>query len=129
MFDFMLNIFRFRIFSKWLEKHCGQNCFIYFIIRPVVNLLIWLVWPLVAFLRQSWYRFRFEISENESRVQRRRSSARKASLINSRAQMIEVCTEASLQPLFQLYLFFSGIIQPDFSASGWKIESDFYQSK
>ena len=52
--------------------------------------------------------FRYETTRNEDRAGDYQRKARKTAVISSRAQLIEVCTEASLQPIFQFYLVFQG---------------------
>ena len=52
--------------------------------------------------------FRYETTRNEDRAGDYQRRARKTAVISSRAQLIEVCTEASLQPIFQFYLVFQG---------------------
>ena len=49
---------------------------------------------------------RYETTRNEDRAGDYQRRARKTGVISSRAQLIEVCTEASLQPIFQFYLVF-----------------------
>ena len=53
--------------------------------------------------------FRYETTRNEDRAGDYQRRARKTAVISSRAQLIEVCTEASLQPIFQFYLVFQGL--------------------
>ncbi len=103
---YFFELLRFRLLSKRLERRYPGSAAAAYVARPLGNLLLWLTWPLVSFFRQFWFRFRFEASEGEKKVQRHRQRARRAALVGSRAQLIEVCTEASLQPLFQFYLVF-----------------------
>lgn len=114
-FLFFFELLRFRVLSRWLEELNGGNLCHYFF-RPIGNLALWLVWPVVAFVRQAWYRFRYETSSKESKIWQFKALASRAFLISSRAQMIEVCTEASLQPLFQFYLVFQDVLHLDLSA-------------
>jgi hypothetical protein len=76
---------------------------------------MWLIWPLTAFIRYFWYRYLHETSSKEEKIWKYKASAKKTLLISSRAQMIEVCTEASLQPLFQFYLVFKDVLHLDLS--------------
>ncbi len=109
---YFFELLRFRLFSKWLEKRFGKSSdslcrfLSSFVLRPIGNALLWVSWPLVAFFRHFWFRFRFESSEGDNALHRHKLRARKAALVGSRAQLIEVCTESSLQPLFQFYLVF-----------------------
>jgi hypothetical protein len=115
---YFFELLRFRIFSKFLEKFINPESpsFLYmWIVRPVVNFFTWLLWPLVSFMRQFIYTFRYETTRNEEGVGRLKLEARKTAMISSRAQLIEVCTEASLQPIFQFYLIFQDLTHLDLS--------------
>lgn len=104
---YFFELLRFRIFSRWLEEnHCFQRLPLILLMafKLVTNCLLWLLWPLVAFFRQFFYQLRFETSMSAHKAGRDRESARLANTIGSRTQIIEVCTEASLQPLLQLYV-------------------------
>jgi len=110
---YFFELLRFRIFSRWLERHgkikalpATPRSVIAIVVKPFINTILWLLWAPVSFFRQFWFRFRFEASESEDRVEIHRLRNKRASLIASRAQLIEVCTESSLQPLFQFYLVF-----------------------
>ncbi len=100
---YFFELLRFRVLSSSLERRFGTtNCIVMYVIKPLGNALLWITWPVVAFFRLFWYRYRYEASEGEGNIHRHR----RATLIGSRAQLIEVCTESSLQPLFQFYLVF-----------------------
>ena len=107
---YFFELLRFRTFSKWLETkvNVGQlnSCVYYGLFKPfklLVNLVLLLAWPIVAFFRQAYYLFIYESSRDADKAGKHREASKLASTIGSRTQIIEVCTEASLQPLLQLY--------------------------
>ena len=131
---YFFELLRFRVLSRFIEKRrkkksSGVGTVIFDLtLKPLGNLFLWLTWPLVAFFRQFWSRFRYETVEgadSSSSVLPRRRRARRDALISARAQLIEVCTEASLQPLFQFYLVFQEIIRLDEIANDITVREGF----
>ncbi|TRY70108.1 hypothetical protein TCAL_15011 [Tigriopus californicus] len=121
-FPFILYYFellRFRILSSRLDPWRAKikNKFIFFIlfgvVKPLGNVLLWGTWPLVVFFRQFWFTLKLDNSESDAEVKTHKVSAKNAAFISSRAQLIEVCTEASLQPIFQFYLVFQNLLHVD----------------
>lgn len=121
-FPFVLYFFemlRFRILSSRLDpwKAKIKNKFVFFfvfgVMKPLGNILLWGTWPLVVFFRQFWFTLKLDNSESDADVATHKVSAKNAAFISSRAQLIEVCTEASLQPIFQVYLVFQNLLHVD----------------
>jgi hypothetical protein len=102
---------------KEKERRCNNNALLRVLLNmlcPLGNIACWLLWPLVTVFRTFWFRFRlkaFPDRESETSVMINRRNAREAALISSRALVMEVCTEASLQPLFQFYLVFIDFVK------------------
>ena len=105
---YFFELVRFRVFSRYIERAAASHPYPWLVmaLKPFGNLFLWLTWPLVSFFRHFVYTFRYETTRNEDRAGDYQRKARKTSVISSRAQLIEVCTEASLQPIFQFYLIF-----------------------
>ncbi len=103
---YAFEVLRFRPFSAWLDRNFSYSSFAKNLVKLFGNFMLWMVWPVAAFFRHFLFQYRFETSEGEARVRSHRNRCRRAALIGSRAQLIEVCTEASLQPLLQFYLVF-----------------------
>ena len=112
---YFFELLRFRTLSKCLDKYLadGKNHFLIRIFKPFGNFCLWLTWPLVAFFRHFWFSYKLDTSEGERKIRRYKSSVRTSMVISSRAQLIEVCTEASLQPMLQLYLVFQELVAFD----------------
>ena len=63
-----------------------------------------ILWPVVMHWRKFICEAKYLTSQGEERV-KARIARDDATIISSRSQMIEVCSESSFQPLLQLYLF------------------------
>ena len=119
---YFFELLRFRTFSIFLERCCPEDMTVCcdvvskWIVRPMGNFLLWLFWPLHAFIKQAYFRFKFETAKSDNLKLKNKSASKSASLISSRAQLIEVCTEASLQPLFQFYLVFKDVVSLDLNS-------------
>ena len=66
-------------------------------------------WPLEMHRKKFLSEKRYLTSHGEERVKARLESE-DATIVSSRSQMIEVCSESSFQPLLQLYLFLPTLI-------------------
>ena len=62
-----------------------------------------LVWPIWTHGKKFWCEGRYLTSHGQDRVTQRKKFIRN-NIISSRAQIVEICTEATFQPLLQLYL-------------------------
>ena len=62
------------------------------------------LWPVVMHWRKFICEVKYLTSQGEERV-KARIERDDATIVSSRSQMIEVCSESSFQPLLQLYLF------------------------
>ena len=62
------------------------------------------LWPVVMHWRMFISEAKYLTSQGEERV-KARIKRDDATIVSSRSQMIEVCSESSFQPLLQLYLF------------------------
>lgn len=112
---YYFELLRFRPFSAWLEQRrdpnaskCKSGC-THWILRPLVNTLYLITWPIVPAIRKFFFRFKLEWAAKGSDIQTYRSKERTATAASSRAQIIEACTEASFQPMLQFYLIFQDI--------------------
>lgn len=126
---YFFELLRFRTFSTWIEAKINAqslNCCVYYALykpfKLIVNLALLLTWPIVSFFRQAFFQLRYEASESFDKVGRHRQTSRLAKTIGSRTQIIEVCTEASLQPLLQLYLVLANLFV-------WNNEKSVIQSR
>jgi len=113
----VLNLFellRFRLFSSWIDTNIPKEMetnrmlkklkpALILAAKSVVNIALLLVWIFFVLFRNFWYRFRFECSQTNQKVSKHRDYLL-ALTIAIRAQLIKACTEASLQPLFQVCL-------------------------
>ena len=107
---YFFEMLQFRWFSEWLENQLKikemNKCTIFTFFKPfklLSNLFILITWPLTTFLRYVYYCFKYETSQNTDNVEVR-SSKIVSTTILSRMKIIEVSTEASLQPLLQVYI-------------------------
>ncbi|TRY71041.1 hypothetical protein TCAL_15010 [Tigriopus californicus] len=112
---YYFELLRFRPFSEWLEhkrdpqmSKCKMGI-IHWIIRPLVNTLYLITWPIVTAVRKFFFRFKLEWAAKGCDIQTYRTKERTATAASSRAQIIEACTEASFQPMLQFYLIFQDI--------------------
>jgi hypothetical protein len=71
----------------------------------------WIFMPFITFFREFWVTFRFETAQDLEKVNFYRNEKEKASMDSSRVKMIEICTESSFQPLFQLYLVYLSLLK------------------
>jgi len=75
---YFFELLRFRVFSLWLERRTldAVNSRPFQIViglgKLVANTLLLLLWAPVAFFRQFWFRYKFESSESEDRVETHR---------------------------------------------------------
>ena len=76
-----------------------KNC-----IKILVNILCICLWPLMSIVRLFWSTFMFETSQGEEKTGRRKDELQRIMMVRDRSHMVEICTEASLQPILQLYL-------------------------
>ena len=60
-------------------------------------------WPIVCFFNQFWSKGRYLTSYGKTRIERRKLF-NESTIVASRAQISEVCSEATFEPLLQLYL-------------------------
>ena len=107
---FFFELLRFRTFSAWIEGKFDTRkmprCAFYLLFKPVkflFNFLHLLTWPLVAFFRQAYFHFRYSVSTDAEKNGQWKNRSFIATTIGSRSKLIEVCTEASLQPLLQVH--------------------------
>ena len=114
---YFFELLRFRTFSAWLESKWDPetiNSFIFYTVykpmKLICNTILVFLWPFVAFFRQAWACFNYESSEDVDKTGQLQISAKAARTVSSRAQIIEVCLESSLQPLLQLYLVLINLI-------------------
>lgn len=96
-----------------------------FLIAAIQSIFFVVFWPIIMHWRMCMSEVKYLTSHGENRVKAREDSKEKT-IISSRSQMIEVCSESSFQPLLQLYLFlptllmFSrGVGNTDQSDSNW----------
>ena len=73
-------------------------------VKSLVNALCITLWPLMSIVRLFWGAFKFETARAEKKLGRRKYELDRAMMIRDRSHMVEICTEASLQPILQLYL-------------------------
>ena len=73
-------------------------------VKSLVNTLCITLWPLMSIVRLFWASFKFETARAEKKLGRRKYELIRAMMIRDRSHMVEICTEASLQPILQLYL-------------------------
>ena len=113
MFNFF-ELLRFRTFSNWIEGNINTkdlNQFIFYaVFKPLklmANTLFVMVWPLVAFYRHALFQFKYEASDND-KAHDFHTSVKLAKTIASRTQIIEICTEASLQ--VNMYIFVYNVV-------------------
>ena len=112
---YMFELLRFRVFSRWFDHQFQNTTFcIRIILKFIGNIFLLLNWPLISFLRHFWYAFGYENSLSKgtsNNITRGRRLYLTSSNISARAHLIEICTEASIQPLLQLYIVFLTFIQ------------------
>lgn len=66
-------------------------------------------WPIVCFWYQFWHKGRYLTSYGKNRIERRKLF-NESTIVASRAQISEVCSEATFQPLLQLYLLMPTLV-------------------
>ena len=113
---YFFELLRFRTFSAWIESKMdlkAMNPYFFIIVfkpfKLLTNLLLLVCWPIVSIFRQSLTAFQYQSSDDDNKTNLK-STSTLARTIGSRAQIIEVCTESSLQPLLQLYLVLINLI-------------------
>ena len=62
-----------------------------------------MIWPIWSYIKKSRCEYLYLTSHGEDRVKARKNFIRN-NIVSSRAQIIEICSEATFQPLLQLYL-------------------------
>lgn len=77
----------------------------------IIMTLVWIGWPLVTIVDHFLKRIYFFGSSSHRKVDRHSERQRRSQECASRAHLIEVCTEASLQPLLQFYLLLPTLIR------------------
>ena len=73
-------------------------------IKTLVNIICICLWPLLSIVRLFWSTFMYETSRGEEKTGRRKDELQRIMMVRDRSHMVEICTEASLQPILQLYL-------------------------
>ena len=79
-------------------------------------------WPVVMHWKKFLCEATYQTSQGEERV-KARIARDDATIVSSRSQMIEVCSESSFQPLLQLYLFLPTLIV-SFNTFGTSVNLD-----
>ena len=81
-------------------------------------------WPLICHTKKFYHEGRYLTSYGKRRIQERKRFEQ-STIISSRAQISEVCSEATFQPLLQLYLLLPLLMTYDYSTLLNKSVSDF----
>ena len=71
------------------------------------------IWPIWVYFEKSRCEYRYLTSHGEDRVKQRKKFL-KNNITSSRAQIIEICSEATFQPLLQLYLLLPKLMCVDY---------------
>ncbi|XP_040572387.1 uncharacterized protein [Lepeophtheirus salmonis] len=100
----------FGLYSRWFDSKKLSVSIVHKFIKFIINIILWLMWPVVVFFRHFWYLYKYSTNHGDKRISTYGPLLKEARVIGSRTQLIEVCTEASLQPLIQFYLIFITII-------------------
>ena len=103
---YFFEMLRFRPFSAWVDwKLKDQNqSWMMMVLKALVNLVVWIFWPLISFFRYAFYLYKYEACVDNKKTETYKAKTQAAQLASIRAHVIEVCIESSLQPLLQLYL-------------------------
>ena len=92
-------------------KHQGScRIIIWGATKLLASPILWLSMPFATFFREFWLTFRFQAEKDVEKLNFYRKQKEDASWKSSRVKIIEVCTESSFQPLFQLYLVYMSLM-------------------
>ena len=95
------------------------------IIRNGVTAVLYVAfWPLICHAKKFYHEGHYLTSSGEARIKERKKFEA-STIVSSRAQISEVCSEASFQPLLQLYLLLPLLMTYDYSTLLNKSVSDF----
>ena len=81
-------------------------------------------WPLICHAKKFYHEGRYLTSYGKERIKERKRFE-ESTIVSSRAQISEVCSEATFQPLLQLYLLLPLLMTYDYSTLLNKSVSDF----
>ena len=82
-------------------------------------------WPLICHAKKFYHEGSYLTSSGEDRIKERKKFEA-STIVSSRAQISEVCSEASFQPLLQLYLLLPQIMFFEYSKMFEGTVSDFF---
>ena len=115
-FFYMAEMIRSRYFSNWIDtKYPDHNLnvlqkILKVVVKIIINVSASLVWPIIAFSTQTLSRYKFQVSDTSKKAGSHLDNLKSADILGTRVHMIEVVTESSIQPLFQLYIVFFDLI-------------------
>ena len=96
------------------------------IIRNGVTAVLYVAfWPLICHAKKFYHEGHYLTSSGEARIKERKKFEA-STIVSSRAQISEVCSEASFQPLLQLYLLLPQIMFFEYSKMFEGTVSDFF---
>ena len=72
------------------------------------------IWPIWSYIQKARCEYGYLTSHGENRVKERKEFLVN-NIVSSRAQIIEICSEATFQPLLQLYLLFPKLMCFDYN--------------
>ena len=80
-------------------------------LKIIITPIYWILLPFVTFFREFWATFRFETASGSEKSKLYRDLKTEASKTSTRVKIIEICTESSFQPLFQLYIVYFSLVR------------------
>lgn len=105
---FTFELWYYRTFSVWFDQ-LKISKWLFYPFKLLGNLALFATWPLVAYFRTAFFQYQYEKSKTVKKALRK-PAAILATTISTRASLLEVSTEASLQPLVQLYVVLINLI-------------------